>query len=103
MTCFRQPFKLKGINNAFGCAYFMIHAMKRVCVSLSISIDEAPLTTGSYVHLVNFGCEVSRSPPLWKQFWIHAYFKHKLARRIEFAGDEYFLFPRFCKNGGCMC
>src|SRR5215472_3131754 len=79
----------------------MIDSVECIGVALSISIDEAPLTTRSYVHYVDFGCKVSWSPPFREQLWVHTYFEYYISRCVEFAGDEYFLLAWF-RGNGCL-
>ena len=45
MSCCRQPFELKGVDDALGRADFMIDAMKAVFVAIRVLIEKAPQAT----------------------------------------------------------
>src|SRR6266404_466633 len=99
VSCFREPFKLKGVNNALGREHFMVHATKGELVATLILADVAPSATAPGLKRLECHGEPSWSKPLDVQLWIGEGLKHQLARRVEFARDEHFLLPWFCRNG----
>src|SRR6266478_1562576 len=77
----------------------MVHATKGELVAALILADISPSATVPRLKRLECHGEPSWSKPLDVQLWIGECLKHKLARRVEFARDEHFLLPWFCRNG----
>src|SRR5438094_10663736 len=73
--------------------------MKGELVAALILADISPPATAPGLKRLECHGEPSWSQPLDVQLWIGKCLKHQLARRVEFARDEHFLFPWFCDNG----
>ncbi|SRR6266567_94743 len=99
VSCFREPFKLKGVNNALGREHFMVHATKGELIAALILVDVAPPATAPGLKGLERHGEPSWSKSLDVELWIGEGLKHQLAWRVEFARDEQFLLPWFCRNG----
>src|SRR6185312_3073748 len=74
-------------------------AVKRELIAALILADISPSATAPRLKRLERHSKPSWSKPLDIKFWIGECLKHKLARRVEFARDEHFLFPWF--RGNC--
>src|SRR5579884_3993750 len=102
-----QSFKFKSVNNELGRQDLVIHTMKAKLVATWIFLSVSPPAPIPGLKHLKRHVEPSWSDPPDIECWIGECLKHQLARRVEFAHDEHFLFPWFRCNSGfvlfCHC